>query len=989
MKGCKTLLSYILFILGLQWKSVYAVSVCSGKEFQCRNTRCVNEEWKCDGDDDCGDNSDEKGCPDLFRNVTSRVRPCDTSKYFQCKNLQCLPYSYTCDNVDDCDDNSDESEIDGPLCYNPKECPDHMFRCEKSGKCIIKDFICDGDIDCGEDSNGVLDSSDEGTDCAKTITTCDLTDFKCGNGRCIDKAWQCDFTDDCGDHSDERNCNTEACSTQEGVLKFKCKASGHCLHDSVRCNGENDCLDGSDEENCDKIILTTTIRPAVGKFESNSTVKSPSKITTMNTTAGPAATPGVCKPGYIQCPSDKRCVHDMWTCDGDFDCDDGYDESKDLCKCKEDEFQCANNKCIPLSLKCNGVPDCPGKDDETLDLCPESVDCVADSYHCKESAKCINMTNVCDGKDHCPNMDDEQVTCNVNECLLNNGGCSHMCIDTKLAFKCDCPRGFELSTNLKTCIEINECLTPGFCSQACVNLAGTFRCMCDDGYTLKADKRTCKVKGPRASIVFSSGKDIRQISTDFKEYKSVVHNTAHPISIDLDIKNNMVYWVDSGNGSLYRSHFKHDGVSEEIVKEVKPIAISLDWIGRKLYWTEEGAIKASNLDGTHIKTLIKGGVGEMFRAVAVYPEKGYLFWSDIGDQPKIIRAHLDGSNQMTLFDSSKIKQVSFLTMDRHLKRLYWSDYEKQHIASSKIDGTDLRSVIHVNRYKCKLSGIAIFEDFVYWTCKTTHTVNKVNKFTGLNKIEYQENFRNPLDIAIYHPIIQKQVNHPCQSSNGGCSHLCFVSRQTTQFKCGCPDTMQLYRDSKTCIPKIIMRTACLSGYQCDITQRCIARTNLCNGVKNCAFGDDEANCVAAATSKEPATKSLLYVVIGSSFAALVIILIILVLLLHYRKKRNQSSFSMAYEKETELIHDKDFEDNNSETAEVEIKYIAPVTANKKDNQNNSKKYNSKKEKKNFSNKNFDTPLQMSNVDCELMIDDYSSDSMSDDICYNDTQPILT
>lgn len=99
-------------------------------------------------------------------------------------------------------------------------------------------------------------------------------------------------------------------------------------------------------------------------------------------------------------------------------------------------------------------------------------------------------------------------------------------------------------------------------------------------------------------------------------------------------------------------------------------------------------------------------------------------------------------------------------------------------------------------------------------------------------------------------------------------------------------------------------------------------------------------------------------------------------------------FSMAYEKDTGLIHDKDFEDNNSETAEVEIKYIAPV-AIKKDNQNNSKNYSSKKEKKNFSNKNFDTPLQMSNVDCELMIDDYSSDSMSDDISYNDTQPILT
>ncbi|CAH2050208.1 unnamed protein product, partial [Iphiclides podalirius] len=48
-----------LGVSGSNNTGVIANNVCSLKQFQCANGKCIPLSWVCEGENDCGDNSDE------------------------------------------------------------------------------------------------------------------------------------------------------------------------------------------------------------------------------------------------------------------------------------------------------------------------------------------------------------------------------------------------------------------------------------------------------------------------------------------------------------------------------------------------------------------------------------------------------------------------------------------------------------------------------------------------------------------------------------------------------------------------------------------------------------------------------------------------------------------------------------------------------------------------------------------------------------------
>ena len=76
--------------------------------------------------------------------------------------------------------------------------------------CIHNNLVCDDNMNCALDENGIQDQSDEKMCAQISQQTCEpRREFQCGNGLCIADEFKCDNYDDCGDRSDEKkNCGT-------------------------------------------------------------------------------------------------------------------------------------------------------------------------------------------------------------------------------------------------------------------------------------------------------------------------------------------------------------------------------------------------------------------------------------------------------------------------------------------------------------------------------------------------------------------------------------------------------------------------------------------------------------------------------------------------------------------------------------------------------------------------------------------------------------
>ncbi|KAI5101925.1 low-density lipoprotein receptor-related protein 4 isoform X1 [Silurus meridionalis] len=376
-----------------------------------------------------------------------------------------------------------------------------------------------------------------------------------------------------------------------------------------------------------------------------------------------------------------------------------------------------------------------------------------------------------------------------NRCGSNNGGCSHLCLPSNKAYSCACPTGFR-----------------------------------------KVDQHNCALSLDKF-LLFARRTDIRRISFDTDDKSDVVVRLAdvrNAVALDWDGKDEKIYWTDVTTDSINRALW--NGSEQEVVVDTSlesPAGLAIDWLTHKLYWTDAGTdrIEVSNADGSMRTVLIWENLDRP-RDIVVDPIGGFMYWTDWGANPKIERAGMDASDRMVII-STNLTWPNGLAIDYETQRLYWADAGMKTIEFGNFDGSGRQGFIiyalalfgqqrsqsaqpievkifwvdaHLDRIESSdLSGklrqvlvtpvshpfaLTQQDRWIYWTDWQTKSIQRVDKHTGRNKETVLANVEGLMDIIVVAPNRQSGTNH-CGVNNGGCTHLCFA--KSNGFVCACPD----------------------------------------------------------------------------------------------------------------------------------------------------------------------------------------------------------
>lgn len=371
-------------------------------------------------------------------------------------------------------------------------------------------------------------------------------------------------------------------------------------------------------------------------------------------------------------------------------------------------------------------------------------------------------------------------------------------------------------------MEKSECLKWGTCDQRCTSLtASTFRCSCEDGYTFVAP-RTCKLaNGTQPLLLFAHHNAVFRM--DAAQNLQILSNTTSASGLDFHYEKQLIFWSDVDTKKIYSISLKNSSTNANSTVNATsvvplneigmsyywhPVSLAVDWVNDKLYVADghNQKIDVMELDGSHHSILMSQNLTSPLD-IALDPRLAYLFFTDVD---RIDRAAMDGTQRKTVV-ANYIYKATGLTLDLVNQRLIWCDSQLDQIVAVNYDGSNRHVILKGSSKVPAPVRLATIENKIYWSDSTRQGILRIDMYNESSVPEpiYRDRkiFKEPRSIRVYHPVKQPKIVNPCAVNNGGCQHLCVLTRTgpedelvkfTLGYRCACAIGYELTENRRTC-----------------------------------------------------------------------------------------------------------------------------------------------------------------------------------------------
>ncbi|BFZ06046.1 hypothetical protein BsWGS_09085 [Bradybaena similaris] len=264
-------------------------------------------------------------------------------------------------------------------------------------------------------------------------------------------------------------------------------------------------------------------------------------------------------------------------------------------------------------------------------------------------------------------------------------------------------------------------------------------------------------------------------------YISAPHYTWEFKALGFHWEDQTLFWSESMNKKIQSLVLNGSTDTRALFAGTSPevYGIAVDWLSRNVYFTDalyNWIMMTSSNPSHHAYKIVVQDQLDSPHGVAVYPQKGYLIWSDWGERPKIEISDLLGANRRPLVERDIVKPKG-LTVDYDQNSLYWVDTFKATVEVVQFNGQG-RRVIHQEE-GTNFYGVALYNDFIFVTERSRGMLKVFNQQMSLVSFTLGN---IPYDIVMYDSSRQPDNSTECEDL--ACEQLCVLD-PLTGARCLC------------------------------------------------------------------------------------------------------------------------------------------------------------------------------------------------------------